>query len=331
MLTDLLAPLAYYRQRFRKPLMHHSKKPCFKVAILTLLCLVTISAMAGVDQKKPHSKQLIPWIKKPWAWRYLMFISNDWDNYKRYEQGYNDQFGSKLLNLRWKPLFDATRFFPSHAKDAPPGSGISVVLIEFDKNGKVTTPNAFGKPLHGHTHKYTQVTLAEGAWGVKRQFDIGYWLPGLGDARTDWPLSICPFSQMPSPYSNANVGYLYGPAYEISPRFPTFGCREWTYQIKDPGRPYVDVTNYIPKSFDQDGPGTYIRETIGWARFEDHKPIIGKQENDWYCLHDCPGGDEAGIIPDIEVWADKNGWKPPQPPTRVPAFPDPPAESGYYP
>ncbi len=109
------------------------------------------------------------------------------------------------------------------------------------------------------------------------------------------------------------------------------GCREWAYQIKEPGRPYIDVTSYIPKRFDDYGPGTYIHETIGWARFEDHKPIIGKHEYLWYCLHDCPGDDLPGVIPDIKAWAAKNGWKAPQPPTRVPVFPDPPAKSGYYP
>ena len=311
--------------------MRDSKKHYFKLAILTLLCSATISAMAGSDQKKPNPKHLISWIERPWDYRYLMFISPDWDNYKRYEQGYNERIGPKALDQRWKPLFDATYFFPSNARYARPGSGISVVLIEFDKNGKVTPPNAFGKPLHGRIHRHTQVTLAEGASGVNRQFDFGYWFPGLDNASTHWAPSICPFSQLPSAFATTSTGYLYGRVYEISRRSPTAGCREWAYQIKDPDRPYIDVTSYIPKRFDQDGPGTYIQETMGWAGFEDHKPVIGKQENDWYCLHDCPGDDRPGIIPDINAWAERGGWKAPKPPTRVPVFPDPPADSGYYP
>jgi hypothetical protein len=311
--------------------MHNLKKHYFKLAIFTLLCSVTISVTAGVDKKKPNQKNMISWIKRPWAWRYLMFISPDWANHKKYDQGYNEQVGPKALDQRWKPLFDVTHFFPSNDKTARPGSGISVVVIEFDKDGKVTTPNAFGKPLHGRIHPHTQVTLAEGNPGVHRQFDIGYWFPGLGDASTHWAPSICSYSQLPSTFATTNAGYLYGPANEISRRFSTVGCREWAYQIKDPGRPYIDVTSYIPERFDPHGPGTYIQETIGWAGFEDHKPVIGKQDDDWYCLHDCPGDDQPGVIPDIKAWAAKNGWKAPQPPTRVPVFPDPPARSGYYP
>jgi hypothetical protein len=311
--------------------MLNQKKHYFKIPIFALLCSVTISVIAGPDPENPNSKNIRPWIERPWAWRYLMYISPDWDNYKKFEKGHNEKIGPQALDRQWKPLFDATYFFQSYDKDADPGDGISVVLIEFDKDGKVTTPNAFGKPLHGRIDQIMRVTLGEGDSGVDRQFDIGYWFLGLGDASSDWAPSICFGRQMSSPFDKTNTSYLYGPVYHIHYGRPIVGCREWAYQIKDPGRPYIDITSYIPKRFDRDGPGTYIQETIGWAGFEDHKPIIGKQEYLWYCLHDCPGDDLPGVIPDIKAWAKRNGWKAPQPPTRVPVFPDPPAKSGYYP
>jgi hypothetical protein len=37
------------------------------------------------------------------------------------------------------------------------------------------------------------------------------------------------------------------------------------------------------------------------------------------------------LIPDIKVWAKRFEWFAPVPPTRVPTFPDPPAETGTYP
>jgi len=311
--------------------MDNLKKPLFKSALFALLCSVTITVMAVEGPENPNSKNNRPWIERPWAWRYLMYISPDWDNHRRFEQGYNEKIGPQALRRQWKPLFDATHFFQSYDKHADPGSGISVVLIEFDKDGKVTTPNAFGKPLHGRIGQNMWVTLAEGDSGVDRQFDIGYWFLGLDDASTDWAPSICSISHRPTPFDKTNTSYLYGSVYQIYSWRPIVGCREWAYQIKDSGRPYIDITSYIPKRFDDYGPGTYIHETIGWARFEDHKPIIGKHEYLWYCLHDCPGNDQPGVIPDIQAWAAKNGWKPPQPPTRVPVFPDPPAKSGYYP
>jgi hypothetical protein len=76
---------------------------------------------------------------------------------------------------------------------------------------------------------------------------------------------------------------------------------------------------------------TYIRDFIGWARFGDKKPVIGKHEKDWYCLHDCPAGEKPGLIADIKAWSTKNGWTVPKPPTKAPTFVDPPARAGTYP
>ena len=311
--------------------MYNSKKLLFKLAIFALLYSVAASVIAEVDQKNSNPKHIIPWIERPWEWRYFIYISHNWDNQKKWAENYDVKIGPQALDRQWKPLFDATRFFQSNEKGAHPENKISVVLIEFNKEGKVTTPNASGKPLTGRIDRIMDVTLASGDPGLDPQFDIGFWFLGLGDASTDWAPSICFGSQMPSPFDRTNTSYLYGPVFKISGAFPTVGCREWAYQIKDPGRPYIDITSYTPKRFDPYGSGNYIQETIGWAGFEDHKPIIGKHENEWYCLHDCPGDDQPGVIPDIKTWAKRNGWKTPQPPTRVPVFPDPPAKSGYYP
>ena len=311
--------------------MRDSKKHYFKLTGFALLCSVTISVIARVDQTNPNPKHIITWIERPWAWRYFMYISPNWDITKTWAEEYNKKIGPHALDREWRPLFNATRFFQSTEKGARPGNGISVVLIEFDKDGKVTTPNAFGKPLTGRIDRIMDVTLASGDPGVDPQFDFGFWFLGLGDASTHWAPSICSGTEIPSPFSKTDTSYLYGPKFEIGSAHPTVGCREWAYQIKDPGRPYIDVTSYTPKRFDPYGSGNYIQETIGWAGFEDHKPIIGKHENDWYCLHDCPGNDQPGVIRDIKAWAKRNGWKSPQPPTRVPVFPDPPARSGNYP
>jgi hypothetical protein len=123
---------------------------------------------------------------------------------------------------------------------------------------------------------------------------------------------------------------LYGKLFKPDEFSTTFGCREWAYQLYDDARPYIDVTSYVPKgkTFEH---GTYIREFIGWGRFGDKKPIIGKHRAVWYCLYDCPNGEQPGPIADIKAWAQKNGWPVPKPPTKVPTFPDPPAKAGTYP
>jgi hypothetical protein len=124
--------------------------------------------------------------------------------------------------------------------------------------------------------------------------------------------------------------YLYGSLFKADEYSTTFGCREWASQLYDPARPYIDVTSYVPVARSTSYE-SFIRPFIGWARAGDKKPVIGKHESAWYCLHDCPGDDRPGVILDISRWAAANGWKTPKPPTKVPTFPDPPTVPGFYP
>ena len=101
-------------------------------------------------------------------------------------------------------------------------------------------------------------------------------------------------------------------------------------------RPYIDVTSYVPKE-PRNSPhnsyphGTYTLPLIGWGTFDRQKPVIGKHADTWYCLHECPGGEQPGPITDIAAWAQANGWAPPKPPTRMPVFTDDPRRRGRYP
>lgn len=161
-------------------------------------------------------------------------------------------------------------------------------------------------------------------------YEAGDWFTGLGDISTHWAPAICDYNTTPNPFSRDSLSYLYGPKYSGHAHQGTFGCREWAYQLYDPGRPYIDVTSYMPRHVESDY-RTYIRDFIGWARFGDKKPVIGRHGDDWYCLFDCPNDEPPGHIPDIKLWAAKNGWPAPKPPTRSPTFPDPPLKQGTYP
>ena len=163
-----------------------------------------------------------------------------------------------------------------------------------------------------------------------RLYRLGNWFTGLGDISTHWAPGLCSNNDTPDPLSKTNTGYLYGPAYTAHEYAGTFGCREWAYQLYDPDRPYIDVTSYMPAKVKSEY-RTYIRDFIGWARFGDKKPVIGRHGNDWYCLFDCPNDEPPGHIEDIKLWAAKNGWPAPKPPTRSPTFPDPPLRQGTYP
>lgn len=113
--------------------------------------------------------------------------------------------------------------------------------------------------------------------------------------------------------------YLYGKEYEHDRWSRSAGCREWGYQMYDSARPYIDVTNYRAGAKPKD---LYIRNFIGWGRFEDRKPVIGMNEGHWYCLHDCPKGEAPGRIQNIRLWAARNGWAAPTPPKGLPRFKD---------
>lgn len=229
------------------------------------------------------------------------------------------------------PLFEPSYFFPAKPSRARTGDGISVVLLKFDEKGVVLTPNLKGLPLTGRINRLNGVVLSGGDQRTDPLFDLGDWFLGFGDISVHWAPAICHYLSVPSPFSSTDTRYLYGPKFKPGIGDPTVGCREWAYQLQDPGRPYIDITSYVPKDVDADGTGAYIYETLGWAGFDDKKPIIGRNDNTWYCLHDCPGASKPGPIEDIAAWASKQGWPTPKPPTRIPVFPDPPAREGKYP
>ena len=269
------------------------------------------------------------WIERPWEMRYFLMVTGDWRIAKKGAIRRNAKPGE--TSLEWEQIFDPAVEIPSVEAGSTSRDNLSAVIIEFDRQGGVTTPHTRNGPLRGSLNRLLYITLSTGEGPKDAQYDLGHWFLGLGDISTDWAPSLCGLKNIPTPFAQTDEYYLYGPKFKLDEFSTTFGCREWAYQLYDPDRPYIDVTSYIPKSKDKDGPGTYIREFIGWARFDDKKPVIGKHENHWYCLHDCPGSDKPGPIANINAWAEKNGWSAPKRPTRVPTFPDPPAASGTYP
>lgn len=286
-------------------------------------------AMAGAPQITEPTA--IEWLQSPWEYRYLMYLTRNWSNEQAWAAERASDRETDADRLEWMPLFKPTSSFRIDQRSPGLGDTISVVVIEFDRDGRVVTPSNRGFTLVGRINKFQEIFLTSDNGSKALRFPFAYWFLGLGDISTHWAPGVCSTDATPSPFDSKRTGYLYGPKFDVTPASPTVGCREWAYQLYAPDRPYIDVTSYVPKHLDPNGPGAYIEEIIGWARFGDHKPVIGLHRATWYCLHDCPGGSEPGIIPDITAWARKNGWRPPKPPTRVPVYPDPPARSGTYP
>lgn len=305
---------------------------------LTLVCACTVaSCQTAPAQPDPPSTKSAErpgthvWIERPWEMRYFLMVTKSWATAKAGAIRRNGKAKPGDTWREWEQFFDPVVAFPSTKPYARPRDALSVITIEFDEQGWVTTPHTHKGQLRGRLNRLLSILLSPGEGPDDARYNLGEWFLGLGDVSTDWAPGLCITKNIPTPFAKTDEYYLYGPKFKLGEFSETFGCREWAYQLYDPDRPYIDVTSYIPKSIDKEGPGTYIREFIGWARFDDKKPVIGKDENQWYCLHDCPGGDKPGPIADIKAWAAKNGWSVPKRPTRVPTFPDPPATAGTYP
>jgi len=267
--------------------------------------------------------------------RYFIYVESErgWDSAKRAAIAHNAKQGSRESKRRfffWEELFEPSHLVKTNAPDLFGNPNFAVVVLSFDQDGRVTSPHSRGKPLRGRINRLRSLGLSDGEGLEDRLYYMADWFTGIGDASTHWAPAFCHQDHLPNVLNVKSDEYLYGKLFKPHSFTPLFGCREWAYQLYDSDHPYIDVTSYElgPRGKPSRG---YIREFMGWARFGDDKPIIGQHEGTWYCLHDCPGGEAPGLIPDIKAWAKRFGWHAPVPPTKVPTFPDPPAKSGTYP
>lgn len=299
---------------------------------LALALAISAPSLANSSQQQFEQRSgSHVWIERPWEMHYFLAVKETaaWARQKRRAVRENATPGLEPMHFRWEEFFAPTTEVSAKPSPIYGDQRFTVVAVEFDKEGFVASQHSYKTPLRGRLNRLRYLVLSPGEQPSDPAFSLSHWFTGLGDASTHWAPGFCSLKENPSPFSKTDEGYLYGPKFEVHSSSPTFGCREWAYQLYDDERPYIDVTSYVregkvyPKY-------TYIREFIGWARFGDKKPVIGKHEDAWYCLHDCPGGSEPGYIPDIKAWSRKNGWSAPKPPTKMPVFPDPPAKAGAY-
>jgi hypothetical protein len=185
---------------------------------------------------------------------------------------------------------------------------MTIFAINFDKNGHVLEENRFGEALVGKFTPSNTAVLAINESSDAPPYELGQWFSNTVGQRARISPRVCGYDDE----KRYKKGFKSSP----SPSSGNFGCKEWAYQLLSSDLPYIDITSYELN-------GTRIKNTNGWGSFDKpSKPIIGKQEKNWVCLYECPGGSTPGIIPNIVKWAKKYGFPVPQRPKKSPMFPD---------
>jgi hypothetical protein len=243
------------------------------------------------------------WLPRPWEIRYLLFVGNADMQRLHYKN-------AKIRNARAGPdaaiyLDSGELFVPQMIYRTTDRDPVSIVFIQFDRSGVVLTENTRRRALIGKRNMLDDVVLHEPESTDLRPYDLAKWSEGIPGDMSFSP-AVCVYVDEDRYLENWDKTSLAG----------NFGCREWTAQMRERDRPYIDVTTYI-RGYN------FIGEFVGWATFDDPpKPVIGMQGKTWLCLHDCPDGKAPGVIHNFKGWLKKHHYPMPERPPKQPLYPN---------
>jgi hypothetical protein len=271
-------------------------------AVLLLAGLYCSTGQAGGQETRPA----YTWVNKDWDIRYVLFVGNAESMRDRMHAVHDENLAREgkrdSLYLFYEELFGLTS-----TMTAPGDEPLGMLLLTFDKAGLVKTANVHSLQLSAKLSEVGALVLLINGKGdrLNLPFYFASWrqIPGADYISP----AVCAGDDQGRYDSNWKATFHYS---------GNFGCREWTAQLYNQERPYIDVTSY-------QGRHVYIAEHVGWSRFKDPpKPVIGRHGKVWLCLHECPAGEQPGIIPDIQKWTAKHGFPLPKRPVRQPEFPN---------
>lgn len=297
----------------------------------------TTPAVAKAEKKNNY----IRWLDRPWEYRYLLRVQQ----MSSYEGDREDKPDSNLksapgFTLYWRPgPFPASWMVRAadSANGLAKGDQFAVQRIDIAPDRSVLTPSDLKEPLEARLNWYEDIVFAPRRANPEYVVQFGqFFIGSITASDMRYSPSICNTSFEDNVSPGDRTGRYVEKNYDpISSGY--FGCREWTAQLYDGSRPYIDVTSYemgedytqpVLKKGPRKGkhplaPQTWIKHFVGFSRFEDPpKPVIGNHDGTWLCLNDCPNGDAPGQIPDIKAWAARNHWDAPQKPKNVREFRD---------
>lgn len=166
--------------------------------------------MLGFSQPALAENKPVEWLGRPWELRYILYASDHWSISAENAKERMEKAEVNALNRAWwELLFKPRVFFQSRDKWARPGDGLSVVVIEFDQDGKVKSANESDVPLYGKIDRLLNLTLSAGGDVRQPRYQLGFWFMGLGDVSTHWAPGLCKANEMPNPFANTELGTGY--------------------------------------------------------------------------------------------------------------------------
>lgn len=276
-----------------------------RLLMLTAIALISTGTnVFGEDSPRQPSRSR-EWLDRPWEIRYVLFVGD--------LSGINSTIraGRKINETPDRPgrekvyLFADEMFEPSATYDVPGKEPLAMVLMQFDSTGHVMSKSNRLSTYTAKRNMLDDLVLVRTNSPAEKPYYFADWSQGIpGDV--SFSPAICAGDDDRRYESDWKAGTYIG----------SFGCREWTAQLYDNERPYIDVTSYAKH-------GSFIGEFVGWSRFTDPpKPVIGLHGKRWLCLHDCPAGETPGLIPSIKAWVAKHHFPMPERPTKQPLYPN---------
>ena len=232
-----------------------------------------------------------------WPMRYVIFV----DTESWYQSSVRNSLKKTSKHVYMEGFFPAYFVKAQGAKER-----LAAMHVNFDNQGKVTSKTLNNIPLIGYTtkHKALQLTTPEGfapTWEIKPFVYLESYEGSQLAEEPEWSIkrkTLCGYDERTRMQAEL-LAEEDGPAfnYKLEPEEGIFYCNDWSKQLANPDRPWIDVTSYEKR-------GPRVRKFQGYGLFGVIKPVVGKHYKTWICFADCPDG-KPGPIADIKAWSKK--------------------------
>lgn len=257
--------------------------------IVVLMLNVSTTAWAANETGKPSA----------WPMRYVIFV----DTESWYQAGV-ENWKDNPKRKGWMEGFIPVSFIKTQgAKER-----LAAMRIDFDKSGKVISKVINDVPLVGILTRSRRLELATPAdflppWLITTSTYLEPYQYDPNNGDQDWEegrMTFCGHREMER-LQIEMINDVDGPTeeYKLEPEEGLFYCNDWSKQLANPDRPWIDVTSYEKR-------GPRVRKFQGYGLFGVTKPVVGKHYKTWICFADCPDG-KPGPITDIKAWSKQYG------------------------